>query len=172
MAITRTVFEGDPNKPEPRRNRDATSVETSTGTGLPSFIGAGRKKESDKTMMYSPADGQALTKGKLIGWLYTFSLAPEGQSFELREGRNEIGRKASNDIVLEHESVSQEHCYIMHYAMQQKTFIVDNKSMNGTFVDGTPALTPCELKDGDNISIGSVQCAVRLVKETEANQQQ
>jgi pSer/pThr/pTyr-binding forkhead associated (FHA) protein len=62
-----------------------------------------------------------------------------------------IGRTPSNDIVIDNPSVSQVHAKVT-YAKGQ--FIVeDNKSMNGTFVNGKK-ITKYILKDKDEIKIG------------------
>lgn len=63
-----------------------------------------------------------------------------------------IGKRASNDLVLEHPKVSRDHCEIV--TIQGRLFIRDLKSTNGTMVNGNYAKGLVVLNDGDEIKVG------------------
>lgn len=66
-----------------------------------------------------------------------------------------IGRDESNDIVLSYPTVSKFHAYVEH--KNEKYYLVDNNSKNGTRVNGLVIGRPCALKSGDIIQILDVQ---------------
>ncbi|HSH84338.1 MAG TPA: FHA domain-containing protein [Guyparkeria sp.] len=78
----------------------------------------------------------------------------EGQRFTLRVGRQTIGRRADNDIVLDEPSVSSSHAWILN---QQGHHVVMNMlSTNGTFVNDQ-RVHEATLKHGDRIRLGQVE---------------
>ncbi len=62
-----------------------------------------------------------------------------------------IGRRRSNDIVIENLAVSGEHAKVE--PSQEGFVITDLQSKNGTYVNNKP-ITNCLLKNGDVIKIG------------------
>jgi hypothetical protein len=73
---------------------------------------------------------------KIVGVLVTYSWRPEGKVYEVREGRNLIGRDASCDIcVPEDETLSGVNS---HITFRQSFVIGDMVSMMGTDLDGVP----------------------------------
>lgn len=66
-----------------------------------------------------------------------------------------IGRDASNDIVVPYPTVSKFHAYVVH--KNEKYYLVDNKSKNGTRVNGQIIGEHSVLKNGDIIQILDVQ---------------
>jgi hypothetical protein len=90
----------------------------------------------------------------LVGWLATFSHHPDGEDYQLREGRNVIGVEKTCDIVLFDPAVSGAHAVIMFRAEQY--VIEDQLSTNGSFVNGED-IGPrgvLNLKDGDTLKVG------------------
>ena len=82
-----------------------------------------------------------------------------GQSFELKDGDNYIGRSLENDIRIEDKTVSRRHLKIDKRG--NKYFITDLKSQNGTFFNGNIIAPGIELeaREGQPIAIGmSVIC--------------
>jgi len=78
----------------------------------------------------------------------------KGQSFEMREGDNFIGRSSENDFMIKDNTVSRRHLKIIKRG--ERHFIVGLKSMNGIFFNGN-FLTPgieIEVKEGLPIVIG------------------
>ena len=78
----------------------------------------------------------------------------EGRRFTLRPGRQTIGRRGDNDIVLEDLSVSASHAWIMN---QQGHYVIMNTlSTNGTFVNDK-RIHEAILKHGDRIRLGQAE---------------
>ncbi len=57
-----------------------------------------------------------------------------GQIFNLRSGKNSIGRSSDADIKINSQGISKLHCEI--HVLQDKVMITDLKSSNGTYVNG------------------------------------
>jgi len=100
MADARTVVEGDLNKPKPPQGFQHTKMETAQGGTLNIDIAKRPDRKIDQTRISRSDDPDAVSKPKLIGWLYSFSRDPQGEFFVLREGRTNIGRAPDNDIIL------------------------------------------------------------------------
>jgi hypothetical protein len=62
-----------------------------------------------------------------------------------------IGRKADNDIVLDHAAISGHHAQII--TLLNESFVEDLDSTNGTFVNGK-LIRKHALRDGDIITLG------------------
>ena len=78
----------------------------------------------------------------------------EGKRFSLRAGRQTIGRRDDNDIVIGDLSVSSAHAWIMN---QQGHYVIMNTlSTNGTFVNGK-RVHEATLKHGDRVRLGQVE---------------
>ncbi len=75
------------------------------------------------------------------------------------------------DVALPHESVSRQHCAILHD--EDTTYVVDLGSAHGTYVDGV-RLTADEhlpLRDGALLSLGSAPVGYRaIIRGTAADQ--
>ena len=93
---------------------------------------------------------------KLMGWIVSFSNDPMGIDYKIYEGRNFLGTSSKLDITIGgDQSISGNHALIL--CRKQKFWIKDEMSSNGTFLNDQeiePNESP-ELKDGDNIKIGS-----------------
>ena len=71
-----------------------------------------------------------------------------------------IGREDGHDIVLNDTRVSRRHA--MLYRMQEGSYyLVDEGSSNGSYVNAVRITLPTRLKDGDQISIGSMNIQFR-----------
>jgi len=79
---------------------------------------------------------------------------PNDQEHRLLDPFIEIGRAVDNDIVITSKRVSREHACIQKEG--RKWMLADRSSANGTFLNGDRVLTPVELRDGDQISIGGI----------------
>ncbi|RDI98594.1 FHA domain-containing protein [Dyella solisilvae] len=78
----------------------------------------------------------------------------EGRRFSLRAGRQTIGRRGDNDIVVNDPSVSSAHAWIIN---QQGHYVVMNTlSTNGTFVNDT-RIHEATIKHGDRIRFGQAE---------------
>jgi pSer/pThr/pTyr-binding forkhead associated (FHA) protein len=89
-----------------------------------------------------------------MGRLYVLNGLDTGESFELKEGINTIGRSFENDFTLQDKTVSRQHLRIVKEA--DRYFVTDLESKNGTFFGGkylSPETT-WEVKEGVPIVIG------------------
>ena len=78
----------------------------------------------------------------------------------LTQERTTLGRRASNDIVLDHPAVSGQHAVLTVHAGQVQ--VEDLGSTNGTYVNGA-AVHKQTLADGDQLEIGKFK--IRLTIE-------
>lgn len=77
-----------------------------------------------------------------------------GRRLSLRAGRQTIGRRGDNDIVLDDLSVSASHAWIMN---QQGHYVIMNTlSTNGTFVNGK-RIHEAKLRHGDRVRFGQLE---------------
>ena len=123
-------------------------------------------------MIYSPPQEnkqelplQASSLRKLIGWLVTYDLNPEGTDFRIVVGRSKIGNNQSNDFVLNATGVSDDHAVILY--RDNKLWIQDQLSTNGTFVNDELIEEKTKLSNGDIIKMGNVKLKVVIVNPEE-----
>ena len=67
-------------------------------------------------------------------------------------GETTIGRKTTNDLVLIDDTISGLHCVIL--AEDDKAYIEDKGSTNGTYLNGERVMEKSEIKHGDMLTIG------------------
>jgi pSer/pThr/pTyr-binding forkhead associated (FHA) protein len=78
----------------------------------------------------------------------------------LQQAVTHVGRGFSADLRLEDQSVSRRHAVIVDD--EQGTRILDDRSANGTFVNGV-RITDVQLHDRDMIQLGRVALIFRIV---------
>lgn len=114
----------------------------------------------------SPAPGgDKSSSRRLVGWLVTFTLSPEGSDYRLREGRNIVGSDPDScDVIINDESISGEHAIIM--SRDGSLQILDKESTNGTFVNGDDIFGrgAVPLSDGDRIRLGRTDCTLYAIR--------
>ena len=93
---------------------------------------------------------------------YNLAVITDFKNAEVVCGEKQIylGRKTTNDFVLEDDSVSRIHAYISYE--RHRHIIYDAGSLNGTFVNKKP-ISSCELKDGDKILIGNTLLTYKVL---------
>jgi len=74
------------------------------------------------------------------------------KTFNFDKDEITIGRLSSSDIPLNASNISKQHSRIVF--REQRYFIIDRKSTNGTFVNGNRVTVPISLKNGDSIYVG------------------
>jgi hypothetical protein len=105
---------------------------------------------STSTPQFKPQQGS--TGRKLVGWLVSFTIDPNGIDFKLYEGRNLIGSDPMCDIAVPNDAaVSSKHLTILHRMGHFK--FKDELSTNGTFINDVFE-EEGNLKDGDMVRIG------------------
>lgn len=108
----------------------------------------------------SPVQRQAPQNRKLVGWLVSFTIHPNGVDFRLYEGKNTIGSNPTCDVVLNDPGVSGHHMTILYRGGKYR--FKDEFSTNGTFVNGEMQ-EEGELKDGDILKLGETELRFRTV---------
>jgi type III secretion system (T3SS) inner membrane Yop/YscD-like protein len=94
-------------------------------------------------------------KPPVVGWFVALTGEQKGEDFRIRDGQNIIGSASDADIVLRDTAISSKHASLRY--KDQKFFITDLDSTNGTFVnDGNEPVAREELKDNDIVRIGDV----------------
>jgi hypothetical protein len=86
----------------------------------------------------------------------------EGQvwSLELQPGRNRVGRKPDNDIVLENPGISSYHCEIT--LQEDQVLVHDLRSTNGTFIEGERLVQePVPVAPGQTLQLGQLKTVLQ-----------
>ncbi len=97
----------------------------------------------------SPSKG----KGKIVGWLISYTRHQEGVDYKLRTGFNRIGAHPACDLVMEDETVSSSHAVIVN--RDGRCLIKDELSRNGTFVNGVEVTEARVLQNYDEVRVGN-----------------
>lgn len=107
------------------------------------------------------AFGNINAKTDVVGWVVIIDGDDKGKSFNLKTGRNFIGRNASQDVVLaKDKAVSREKHAIIVYEPRQRKFLVQPGDSRGLFyVNDNVVLGSEELKPYDVILVGKTQLA-------------
>ncbi len=153
--------EDAPEAPPPA----AEEVEEATPVTPPEIEDFGEKTVALEAEKIAREVGEAAPEPRrLSGFLVTFGLNKFGDYFPLYLGKNNIGRRPDNDVVLNDPSVSGHHAMILFRGNQ--IIIEDKLSVNGTFINqGSESIDRENLKDGDIIRFGKVVCKLLVVGE-------
>ncbi|QQS48143.1 MAG: FHA domain-containing protein [Acidobacteriota bacterium] len=110
--------------------------------------------QSRHTIVAAAADSpDASSKGKIVGWLVTYTGNPDGSDFRVYSGYNRIGANPVCDIIIEDETVSGSHAIIVY--RDGRCLIKDDLSRNGTYVNGREISEAHPLQNYDQIRIGN-----------------
>jgi hypothetical protein len=120
------------------------------GPTIPMDSGGGR------TIIRPAQGGAALSGKKLVGLLVSYSANPNGQVFNIFEGKNFIGRDMPVDICIPDNEVSGKHFSILYRSADGRFKFKDEQSSNGTYLN--EVLTDeGELANFDVIRIGGTR---------------
>jgi pSer/pThr/pTyr-binding forkhead associated (FHA) protein len=84
-----------------------------------------------------------------------------GASFQVERAVCSIGRGEENDVRIRDDTVSMTHATLLR--KQESWFVVDLRSMNGTFVDGSRVSGERELHQGSCVRVGGVELVFRAI---------
>jgi hypothetical protein len=109
---------------------------------------------SDENQSGQPVTARATRK--LTGWLVSYTLDPMGFDFKIYEGQNTIGKDPRNSITIAKDSAISGH-HLTLLCRSGKFYVSDEMSSNGTRLNSEELelRKPYELKDGDELKIGS-----------------
>ena len=97
------------------------------------------------------SDGIASTREPVLEGV---SEAIRGRRYSLKTGRQTVGRRSDNDIVIDEPSVSASHAWIIN---QNGHYVIMNTlSTNGTFVNDK-RVHEATLSHGDNVRLGQAE---------------
>jgi len=88
-----------------------------------------------------------------------------GASFQVDRAVCSIGRGDDNDVRIHDDTISLSHATLLR--KQGVWFVVDLRSMNGTFVDGSRVSGERELHPGARVRIGAVELVFRAIESDE-----
>lgn len=91
----------------------------------------------------------------VVGWLVALDGPTRGDSFEIRMGRNVIGRDKRSDIVINDDQASAHHADLVFRPEERRFILMDHNSTNGTYVNEAEIEPRRDLADKDIIRIGS-----------------
>lgn len=95
---------------------------------------------------------------RIVGLVVTYDTKPNGEVFNIYEGRNMIGRSSTCDITIANDNnMSGQHLLILYRAVEGVYWASDNNSSNGTYVNGEFAGDKIRLKNYDVIVIGGTK---------------
>lgn len=111
--------------------------------------------ETDRrTIVVSEEEAQKQSsKGKIVGWLISYTRHPDGEDHRIFAGYNRIGANPVCDIVIDDETVSGSHAIIVY--RDGRFLVKDDLSRNGTFVNGREISEAHPLKSYDQIRVGN-----------------
>lgn len=113
---------------------------------------------SDPHTVFMGSGAAAAAPGarRIVGVLISYSWKAEGEIFPLREGRSLIGRDTSCDVAIPADSqLSARHASVI--TREQRFWIDDENSMNGTSVDGGAVVEKRELASPATIRVGATE---------------
>jgi len=134
--------------------------------GPPKAIGNQPWGGATATHRSSPDIAQRSGQSPLIGFLTSFSKDPNGLFWPLRVGRVQIGADSSADVTLPYDGISGSHATIMVRTSKTvtKIWVVDDKSLNGTQVNGEEIFNDNKtLVHGDVVNVGDVELRVIIL---------
>lgn len=108
---------------------------------------------NEKTIVFNKSRKNNTSIGKLVAFLVTYEIIPNGSFFPIREGREIIGRAASATIKIDDAQLSKEHAVILY--RNNKFIFEDLLSTNGSFINGHEVIGREELHHSDTIQMGN-----------------
>lgn len=82
------------------------------------------------------------------------------QRFKLPEGKTTVGRVAGNTLIIQHDTISANHCEILLYG--REVIVRDRGSTNGTWVDDCRVKGQTCMHHGQRIRFGGVEARLEL----------
>ncbi|MFM8392823.1 MAG: FHA domain-containing protein, partial [Acidobacteriota bacterium] len=95
----------------------------------------------------------AASRGKIVGWLISYTANPDGEDFRIYAGHNRIGANPICDIVINDDTVSGSHAILVY--REGRCLLKDDLSRNGTFVNGREITEAHPLQNYDQIRLGN-----------------
>ncbi|HEU4722336.1 MAG TPA: FHA domain-containing protein, partial [Gemmatimonadaceae bacterium] len=110
----------------------------------------------------SEEDARAAANRALVASLEIVRGPFAGACFQLEKAVCSIGRGEENDVRIRDDTVSSAHATLLR--KRGAWFVVDLRSMNGTFVDGSRVSGERELHPGARVRLGAVELVFRAIE--------
>jgi len=107
----------------------------------------------ERTSMSRPDDNGA--RRFVVGWMIGLNGTIRGESFQIRMGRNILGRSRSSDVTIQDEQASAHHADLVYRPEEKRYILMDHNSTNGTYVNGVEIEPRRDLVSRDIVTIGS-----------------
>ena len=91
----------------------------------------------------------------VVGWLVGLNGTVRGESFDVRMGRNRLGRSRDSEVVIRDDQASSHHADLIYRPDEKRFILMDHNSTNGTYVNGKEIEPRRDLMTRDVITIGS-----------------
>jgi len=125
-----------------------------TGDAAAQSVSGRRKKTAFAPVEGRPGPLPEPGMRRIVAVLVTYTWKPEGQLFPVREGRNYLGSDPECEISLDlDDQMSAQHATIIYRG--KDFWIDDEKSMNGTYVNGESVEEKQRLADAAQIQTGA-----------------
>lgn len=146
----------EPVKPEPQPVSSSLSANISRAMQEVSMPTASAMDDDDaKTVRYYETETGI---EPVVGWLVCIQGEDMGKSFNLKDGRNFIGRSTKMDVVLKDNSVSREKHAVVVYEPKRREFLAQpGESRELFYLNDNLVLNFEKLKANDVIQIGNTK---------------
>ena len=139
---------------------EATTEITSAVSSLKSELDKVTNDNQGKTVGIFSAkqfDGENAPIDPVVGWLVAIKGPHKGQSFEIVSGKNSIGRRNDNRIVLANDNeVSREnHAWIIYEPKKRDFYLKSGDERGLVYVNDDVIMETLKLKAKDKIELGS-----------------
>lgn len=146
-------------RPIHRHNVPPTKIQLPVPTDVPAPA-----RQATQFLQIDPGDAPATP---VLAWLVALNGVHRGTDFGITGGRVMVGSREKDesgkpcDLILLEKGVSTPHATIQYYRENQSWVVIDERSMNGTFLNDEShrlnPLTPQELVDNDVVRFGDVK---------------
>lgn len=144
--------------PDSQRFRETVKV-TAGGGRQTQVISRAPAPDSKRTRVIRPgadeegrAEDSAAGEPRLVGFLVSYTLDPNGFFFALREGRQNIGSGPEVTFRVEDPELSREHAVLLY---RNGRFILEDRlSSNGSYLNGEEVIGQREIQHGDRLGMG------------------
>lgn len=117
------------------------------------LVGGGAEIGRRTVIATSEVGTGAASRGKIVGWLVSYTANPDGEDFRIHAGHNRIGANPICDIIINDDTVSGSHAILVY--REGRCLIKDDLSRNGTFVNGREITEAHPLQNYDQIRLGN-----------------
>jgi|GEM_PF-2592011 len=138
--------------PDSQKFRETRKL-SETGGRKTQVLSQAPAPEAQRTRVIRPGAGEETAgEPRLVGFLVSYTLDPDGFFFILREGRQSLGSGPEAALRVEDARLSKEHAVLL---FRNGRFIFEDRlSSNGSYLNGQEAIGQREIFHGDRLAMG------------------